>query len=109
MLDWSPQYCVEIFETCLRDNVKAREQDSEGNYFRVQPAEGEPRLNSQIYFYEQAYKAAEQAQSAEKTEPKDTEIIPQTVLDVQQESVGEAASDVQRTEVHRVKIRRVRR
>ena len=57
---------VEIFETMLRDNVKAREQDSEGNYHHVQPKEGEPRLNSQIYFYEQAYKAAEQAQHEEE-------------------------------------------
>lgn len=56
---------VEIFETMLRDNVKAREQDSDGNYYHVQPKEGEPRLNSQIYFYEQAYKAAEQAQHEE--------------------------------------------
>lgn len=56
---------VEIFETMLRDNVKAREQDSDGNYYHVQPKEGEPRLNSQIYFYEQAYKAAEQAQQEE--------------------------------------------
>lgn len=99
---------VEIFETCLRDNVKAREQDSEGNYFRVKPAEGEPRLNSQIYFYEQAYKAAEQAQNLEKTEVKAA--VPQTVPAEQPESVGTAvASDVQRTEVHRVKIRKVRR
>lgn len=99
---------VEIFETCLRDNVKAREQDSEGNYFRVKPAEGEPRLNSQIYFYEQAYKAAEQAQNYEKTEVKAA--VPQTAPAVQPESVGTAvASDVQRTEVHRVKIRKVRR
>lgn len=99
---------VEIFETCLRDNVKAREQDSEGNYFRVKPAEGEPRLNSQIYFYEQAYKAAEQAQNLEKTEVKAA--VPQTVPAAQPESVGKAvASDVQRTEVHRVKIRKVRR
>ena len=99
---------VEIFETCLRDNVKAREQDSEGNYFRVKPAEGEPRLNSQIYFYEQAYKAAEQAQNYEKTEVKAA--VPQTAPSVQPESVGTAvASDVQRTEVHRVKIRKVRR
>lgn len=99
---------VEIFETCLRDNVKAREQDSEGNYFRVKSAEGEPRLNSQIYFYEQAYKAAEQAQNSEKTEIKAA--VPQTVPAAQPESVGKAvASDVQRTEVHRVKIRKVRR
>lgn len=57
---------VEIFETMLRDNVKAREQDSDGNYYHVQPKEGEPRLNSQIYFYEQAYKVAEQAQHEEE-------------------------------------------
>lgn len=56
---------VEIFETMLRDNVKAREQGSDGIYHHVEPKQGEPRLNSQIYFYEQAYKAAEQAQQAE--------------------------------------------
>lgn len=57
---------VEIFETMLRDNVKAREQGSDGIYHHVEPKQGEPRLNSQIYFYEQAYKAAEQAQQAEE-------------------------------------------
>ena len=57
---------VKIFETMLRDNVKAREQGSDGIYHHVEPKQGEPRLNSQIYFYEQAYKAAEQAQQAEE-------------------------------------------
>lgn len=64
---------VNIFETMLRDNVKAREQDSEGNYHHVIPKEGEPRLNSQIYFYEQAYKAAEEAQNA-PAEPEKNEV-----------------------------------
>lgn len=62
---------VDIFETMLRDNVKAREQDNEGNYHRITPKEGEPRLNSQIYFYEQAYKAAEEAQNAPAPEIKE--------------------------------------
>ncbi len=62
---------VDIFETMLRDNVKAREQDNEGNYHRITPKEGEPRLNSQIYFYEQAYKAAEEAQNALAPEIKE--------------------------------------
>ena len=47
----------DIFNTCMKDNVKARELMSDGEYRRVQP-NGELPLNSQIYFYEQAYTAA---------------------------------------------------
>lgn len=51
---------AESFELMLRDNVKAREQGADGLYRHVERPEGEPPLNSQLYFYEQAYKAAEQ-------------------------------------------------
>lgn len=100
---------VEIFETCLRDNVKAREQDSDGAYHRVTAPEGEPRLNSQIYFYEQAYKAAEEAQSS----PADV-YKPEEAPDRELQTVPAAKNDGSETaalpvEVHRVKIRRVRR
>ena len=45
-----------IFATMLRDNVKAREQQPDGSYQRL-PMVG-PVLNSQEYFYEEAYKEA---------------------------------------------------
>ena len=49
----------ELFNTMLNDNVKARELCSDGQYRRVSNV-GKAPLNSQSYFYEQAYKAAEQ-------------------------------------------------
>lgn len=49
---------IGIFNTMLRDNVKARELCPDGQYHRVS-ADGNPPLNSQIWFYEQAYKAWE--------------------------------------------------
>ena len=45
-----------IFATMLRDNVKAREQQPDGSYKKL-PMVG-PVLNSQEYFYEEAYKEA---------------------------------------------------
>lgn len=114
---------VDIFETMLRDNVKAREQDSDGNYYHVQPKEGEPRLNSQIYFYEQAYKAAEQAQQeeAERTKAQSEARKPLTAEELAQaaaalgapyavpEGCGKQAAPVQAAKpVHCVKIRRVK-
>ena len=92
---------VAIFETCLKDNVKAREQDSDGNYHRVQPKEGEPLLNSQIFFYEQAYKAAE-GSAASAPEPEKPAVQP---LPEQKPEAEKTAAP----EIHRVKIRRVRR
>lgn len=56
---------AEIFATMLKDNVKAREQGSDGLYRHVQRAEGDKPLNAQLYFYEQAYKAAEEHEQAE--------------------------------------------
>ena len=47
----------DIFDICMRDNVKARELKSDGLYVRV-PNEGKEPLNSQLYFYEQAYEQA---------------------------------------------------
>lgn len=49
----------DIFDTMLRDNVKAREQGADGLYRHVMRKDGEAPLNSQIYFYEQSYAAAE--------------------------------------------------
>ena len=50
---------TEMFEVMLRDNVKAREQGDDGKYRHVKRKEGEAELNSQLYFYDEAYKAAE--------------------------------------------------
>lgn len=111
---------VEIFETMLRDNVKAREQDSEGNYHHVQPKEGEPRLNSQIYFYEQAYKAAEQAQQEEaereqnlreRKAPKAEELAQAAAALGAPYAVPTAPNGYNQSvkPVHQVKIRRVRK
>ncbi len=103
---------VDIFETCLKDNVKAREQDSDGNYSRVTPKEGEQRLNSQIYFYEMAYRAAEQIQLPESTaqeSPANTAEEPAASENSGQESSSAGSQPDQEKEVHRVKIRKVRR
>ncbi len=118
---------VEIFETMLRDNVKAREQGSDGIYHHVEPKQGEPRLNSQIYFYEQAYKAAEQAQQAEEARLQNEKS--ERAADSAQAAAALGASfeacssenapapEAPKTQgsqnstqtVHRVKIRKVRR
>ena len=47
-----------MFRIMLRDNVKARVQMPDGNYVRVERGEGEEPLNSQEYFFEEAYRAA---------------------------------------------------
>lgn len=106
---------VEIFETMLRDNVKAREQDSDGNYYHVQPKEGEPRLNSQIYFYEQAYKAAEQAQHEEEEReqkaPKAEELAQAAAALGAPYTVPTAPNGYSQSAkpIHQVKIRRIRK
>ncbi len=48
---------TESFNIMLRDNVKAREQGSDGKYRHVSRSDDKP-LNSQAYFYESAYEAA---------------------------------------------------
>ena len=48
----------EMFITMLSDNVKAREQQPDGTYVCLTPEENAP-LNSQEYFFDTAYAAAE--------------------------------------------------
>lgn len=43
-----------ILQLILQDNVKAREQDSSGYYHYVEPAAGEPAVNSQLVLFEWA-------------------------------------------------------
>ena len=47
----------DIFSTMLADNVKARELGADGKYTHVSAA-GKIPLNSQLHFYDEAYKAA---------------------------------------------------
>ena len=49
----------DMFNIMMSDNVKARELQSNGRYVRVEPREGEELLNSQEYFYEEAYRRLE--------------------------------------------------
>lgn len=61
---------AKMFAVMLRDNVKAREQGSDGLYRRISRGENDAELNSQNYFYEKAYEAAQSGAdlSAEKTD-----------------------------------------
>ena len=61
---------VDIFNTMLRDNVKARVQQPDGSYIRKPRAEGEEPMDSQLYFYEQAYRNAENREQNNPPEKK---------------------------------------
>ncbi len=50
-----------IFDTMLGDNQKAREACSDGEYRHVSPEPGAESLNSQEYFYQEAYGKAGRA------------------------------------------------
>ena len=52
---------IEMFITMLSDNVKAREEDHNGNY--IIPKNQDTPLNSQEFFYKQAYLNAENVNS----------------------------------------------
>ena len=41
----------EMFITMLSDNVKAREQQPDGTYVKVHPAEGQPPVDSQMAMF----------------------------------------------------------
>lgn len=49
----------EMFRIMMSDNVKARVMLSDGSYIHVKPAENEELINSQEYFYAEAYKRIE--------------------------------------------------
>lgn len=51
---------LHMFNIMLSDNVKARVMASDGNYYRKDIKDGETRLNSQEYFYDEAIKKAQQ-------------------------------------------------
>ena len=60
---------VDIFNTMLKDNVKARVQGSDGIYRRKKAMPGEEHIEVHKLFYERAYQEAEQAQKLYK-EPR---------------------------------------
>lgn len=49
----------DMFRVLMSDNVKARIMLSDGTYVHAERAEGDELLNAQEYFYEEAYKKAE--------------------------------------------------
>ena len=54
---------TDMFDTMLHDNMQAREQQKDGSYLRLSPGEDQP-LNSQEFFYQQAYDMAPNARPA---------------------------------------------
>ncbi len=55
---------LDMFDTMLRDNVQAREMGADGLYRRLTPGKNAP-LNSQEYFFRQAYEAVSRGNQAE--------------------------------------------
>ena len=55
---------LDMFDTMLRDNVQAREMGADGLYRRLTPGENAP-LNSQEYFFKQAYEAVSRGNQTE--------------------------------------------
>ena len=44
-----------MFNIMLKDNVKGRIMKSDGKYYRRENKEGEQKIDSQEYFFEEAY------------------------------------------------------
>lgn len=61
---------LDMFDVMMTDNVKARVQQPDGTYTRELAQE--PLINSQEYFYEQAYEALEKAEAEEETADADS-------------------------------------
>ncbi len=56
----------EMFNVMMSDNVKARIMLNDGTYVHAETADGEERINSQEYFYQQAYKRLEDKQKRQE-------------------------------------------
>ena len=48
-----------MFDIMKKDNVKARVMRNDGKYYKKSVSEGEELINSQEYFYDEAYKAVD--------------------------------------------------
>ena len=46
---------IGMFNILMKDNVKARQLQSDGNYYKLTPKEDEETINSQEYFFNEAY------------------------------------------------------
>lgn len=46
---------IGMFNILMKDNVKARQLQSDGNYYKLTPKEDEEAINSQEYFFNEAY------------------------------------------------------
>ncbi|MBA2874179.1 RNA degradosome polyphosphate kinase [Thermaerobacillus caldiproteolyticus] len=53
------QRIMKILSIMLADNVKAREQDENGDYHYVKCADGEEKINSQLILFNMAYRVSE--------------------------------------------------
>lgn len=62
------QRIVSYFQTQLGDNVKAREQNSDGKYVKV-PVGGKAALNSQEFFIAESYERAERFRAEQSAPP----------------------------------------
>lgn len=96
-----------IFDTMLCDNIKARELCEDGQYRRVSNA-GKAPLNSQSYFYEEAYRLAESAipeKPAEAPSEKPSESVPTAPA----APAAPAASTESLDTPVKVKVRKVRK
>lgn len=60
----------DMFRILLSDNVKARIQQSDGNYIRAVRNPDEPALNAQEYFYELAYRRAKEKKERQERSKK---------------------------------------
>ena len=56
----------DMFRVMMNDNVKAREMQPDGSYVRVERKDGEEAVNSQEYFYAEAYRRIEEKSEKQK-------------------------------------------
>lgn len=68
-----------MFEIMLQDNIKAREQMANGKYQKVK--EVTRQLNSQEYFYEQAYDMAENELSKKEEQQQEYNIEEEFIIE----------------------------
>ena len=61
---------LEIFGIMLRDNVKARVQKPDGSYAKKTRSEGEAALDTQLFFYKEAYRRVLENQLKKSIEKK---------------------------------------
>ncbi|MBP3310581.1 MAG: polyphosphate kinase 1 [Ruminococcus sp.] len=63
----------DMFRILMSDNVKAREMLSDGTYVHVERRDGEEPLNSQEYFYDEAYRRLEEKKNRQERMRKNRE------------------------------------